>query len=136
MGIPAERLIEMVGHDGFKEGFHTQELIEVALRRGFAVTSIERQPVAINPDTEQARRIDFPPRTADQRFADCLWDHRGVLTGFNSKHKTHAVAWECNRLWDPSSGLCYPHIRAEIGLGVVPQPLFYAWNFLRIDKVL
>ena len=136
LGVLPERLIEMIGHDGFKDGFHTQELIEVCLQRGHAVTLIERKPSAINPETRQLRYIDFAPRTAAQRFVGALWGKRGVLTGYNSKGNTHAVAWECNRLWDPSSGLVYPHIRADLGLSEVPQPLFSAWNFLRIDKIL
>lgn len=133
--ISPERLIKEIGHDGFDNGFHTQELIEVISHRGFSATLIERSPVALNPETGQVRKINFRERSADRRFADCVWDSTGVLIGENRHGKPHAVAWEFNRIWDPSDGGCYSYIEADIGVHPSPEPRFVARAFLRIERV-
>lgn len=129
-------LIERLGHSGWENGFHTQEMIEVLLDLGWSVTHIERKPIALNPITGQVREIHFGDRNADRRFIDRIWDKTGVLTGENSKGVPHAVAWEHNRIWDSASGTCYSHIEAEIGLNPCPKPRFIAWNFLQMDRIL
>jgi hypothetical protein len=129
-------LIQRLGHSGWENGFHTQELIEVLLDLGWAVTLIERKPIALNPVTGTVREIHFGDRSADNRFIDRIWDSTGVLTGENSKKVPHAVAWQCNRIWDSANGACYSHIEADCGAGDCPKPRFTAWNFLQMDRIL
>lgn len=136
LGRHSTFLIQRLGHDGLENGFHTQEMIEVLLDLGWAVTHIERKPIAVNPITGLTRKIHFEDRSADRRFTDRLWDKSGVLTGQNSKGVPHAVAWQYNRIWDPASGACYPHIEADIGLHNCSKPRFIAWNFLQMDRIL
>ncbi len=136
LNICPERLWRGIGHDGFIHGFHTQELIEEVYKYGFAVTMIERKCGSINPKTGEVHYIEFGDCGSEKRFVDCMWNKIGILMGLNKKRHPHAVAWEFNRIWDPSDGSCYPHIEADIGVGSVPEPRFTARNFLRIDRVL
>ena len=59
-------MIQRLGHSGWENGFHTQELIEVVLDMGWAVTLVERKPIALNPVTGMVREIHFGDRSADQ----------------------------------------------------------------------
>lgn len=128
-------LIQKLGHSGWENGFHTQELIEVLLDLGWAVTHIERKPIALNPVTGLVREIHFGDRNADRRFADRIRDKIGVLTGENDKGVPHAVAWEYDRIWDSASAY-YPHTKADLGFDECSKPRFTAWNFLQMDRIL
>jgi hypothetical protein len=129
-------LIQRLGHSGWENGFHTQEIIEAMLNLGWAITHIERKPIALNPITGLVREIHFEERSADRRFTDRIWGKTGVLTGENAKGVPHAVAWKLNRIWDSASGDCYTHIEADLGFGPCPKPRFTAWNFLQMDRIL
>jgi hypothetical protein len=136
MNLRPMRLIEYLGHTGWDNGFHSQELVDVCLKMGWAVTLIEREPISLNPVSDKITKITFGDRSAEQRFFDCIWNQQGVLTGTNKVGIPHAVAWEHNRIWDPATGACYSHIEADLGVNASPEPRFSAWNFLRMDRIL
>ena len=103
MGFTSDSLIRMVGHNGAEIGFHTQELIEAMVKLGYAVTEIQRFPVAIHPDNFTNRNVEFDGGN-DLRFAKRLQHQKGILTGINSTGAPHAVSWINNRILDPATG--------------------------------
>lgn len=107
-GIPIEKIIEYVGHDGsdiifpeYKEpycrrSFHPQELIDVCLQKNFMVVPIEKQPTVIvmdcvHPVSMNRGRMDY-----------YLINYTGVLTGTSRTGIPHAVAWASDRVLDPN----------------------------------
>jgi hypothetical protein len=126
-----EVLKSEVGHGG-PDGYHSQELIEVLLKRGFAVTAIERHPVAQNPLTLDTRPIEFQEGN-DERFSRHLLNGVGVLMGktpFNSK--PHAVSWTGLHVRDSKTKICYEILSEE---GMIYDLHFSPQIFLRVDKL-
>jgi hypothetical protein len=108
LDIPVAALLDEVGHDGSeivfpdlpepscRRGFHVQELIDVALRRRFAVTPVELFPVLAHTDTRhRTLRLDNW-----WRFESVLRNSRGVLDGTGC-HCGHAVAYDHGHIFDP-----------------------------------
>jgi len=112
-GIPAKDLIHEIGHGGTGEdepkGFHTQEIMEPLIQRGFWIMPIELLPVAEDPKTSTHRIIKFGPGEVDnfRRFARHLHGANGVLLGFNQSRVPHATAWVHSLVHDPV-GMSYP----------------------------
>lgn len=121
IGIPVEKLIKMIGHDGSDEpydelpgqkaGFHEQECIEVLQRLGYACTPIEIVPQMMPALRGPIRPIWFPLKQLTaapedwnwQRFIRHLKDTRGVITGVTKRANGvigHAVAWK-GVIYDP-----------------------------------
>lgn len=111
MEIPVAELLEEVGHDGGKiafpnlsepacrQGFHIQEFVHVALRRGLAVTPVELFPVLAAADERQTQTILYPDNNW-KRFADLLAASRGVIDGVGFRFG-HMVAYDHGRVYDP-----------------------------------
>ena len=94
MRLPPHVVATRVGHFGEDAGFHTQELIEAVLGCGWAVTAIERFPVAKNPDTFEVNPIEFAGG-CELRFSRHLRIRPGVLLGRTTiTHRNHAVGWD------------------------------------------
>ncbi len=121
---------ELVGHQG-PEGFHTQELIEVALAEGWAVTPIERFPQATNWETEKTRSISFKGEDREERFIRHLKKVDGVLLGQRGP-KPHAVAWDSSsfEIYDPSTDTRFLLFQD----GKIDQWMFHPEIFLRMDE--
>lgn len=158
LNMPAEELLTRIG-DGWKtlafpnlpmpqcwRGIHVQELILVALEKGFAVTPIElfpqgAPPQAIDPVTRKAYRDVVIFHGADEQanwdiFNNIVMFCSGVITGQISPGMTryqrgHAVAFERGAIFDPSTdAFLYSAHECE-------SRNFYsntAWRFDKMEK--
>jgi len=137
-GIPAYELATWIGHDGTDCGFHTQELIEVLLDRGLAITEIQRYPVAIHPETLEQRTITFGGSGCERRFVRQLYGRKGVLMGVNYQLNPHAVAWKNNQIHDSATGESSILLRGN-SPGYLPptdsELQFFPKIFLRITNI-
>jgi len=118
--IPVGELLEELGHDGSelvfpnlpepacRRGFHIQELVHVALRRGFALTPVELFPVLESADGKQTQAILYRDNNW-KRFADILTASRGVIDGAGFRFR-HMVAYDRGRIFDPK-GHIYDYTR-------------------------
>jgi hypothetical protein len=133
LDIAVEDIFAELGHDGGtifwpdlpepmrRRGFHVQELIEVALRRGYAVTPFELSPVLRCGDKEYC----FDARWS--AFANTVENSIGVLTG-KGVRTHHAVAYYYGQIFDPDNGV-YDYSKAAC-----EARLFYANCAWRIDR--
>lgn len=133
LDIAVEDIFKELGHDGSliwwpelpeplcRRSFHIQELIEVALRRGYAVTPFELAPVLACYE----KRYYFDERWT--AFADVIANSIGVLTGMGVRTH-HAVAYYYGQIFDPDSGV-YDYSKAAC-----EGRLFYANCAWRIDR--
>jgi len=107
LGIPVAQVIAEIGHDGGellpggRRGHHVQEMIDLCLRHGFAVTPIEACPVS-QTMTGQTYAILAPARGED-RFLTALATTQGVIEGVGS-YCGHMVAYDHGRIFDPDNG--------------------------------
>lgn len=113
MGLPANQLRELLGHDGSnivdegvpepagRRGFHEQEIIHVALDLGWAVTSYERCPVAAYPNNI----VELGDRS--ETFNMLVDKCSGVLLGSGQK-TGHAMAFHEGWVFDPD-GIHYAY---------------------------
>ena len=132
MNMPPHIVATQVGHNG-PNGFHTQELIEVALRHDFSVTMIERTPVSQNPDDYSIEGVDFKGGT-EERFIRQLERSHGVLLGVTPwTAKPHAIAWTGMEAYDPGIEARYPMIDDE---GQIMDSLFVPHAYLRLDMIV
>lgn len=104
---------EYLGHDGTTmivpelgdpdglAAFHIQEIVDFALDRGWAVTSIEARPMTLY---RNGQAIEVA--TAEDRFYDHLATSRGILA-IEGKRGGHAVALVGGMVYDPK-GKVYP----------------------------
>jgi hypothetical protein len=103
-------VIGQIGHDGSRilwprnpepecrQGFHIQELIDVAwFYHNRAVTPIEALP-CLHPRIEDPVH---PLRVNLDRFEKYLKGNKGVLIGLHEGEKMHAVAWDGAKVYDP-----------------------------------
>lgn len=128
------KLIGEIGHDGSeivlptlpdparRRGFHLQELIPLALKRGFAVTPLEALPYS-TPDGKSEFPVDFKIKP-EKRFQLYMVHSRGILTGLAHQWR-HAVAWNGEKIYD-SRGLIYPFLDCKIDIDTY-------WRFDRIE---
>lgn len=97
-------IFDILGHDGgeilfehlpeprCRRGHHVQELIDIAISRGFAVTEIEALPASrYGPGDEHCYLSSAQAEARIQRYLD---GHSGVLTGQAPNNTYHAVAWD------------------------------------------
>ncbi len=101
-------LITAIGHDGSeiihpklndpasRKGTHLQEIIDVCLQFGVALTPIEARPVQ-TPDGVNEFEIKFP----ESRFLTHLANNSGLITGMARKYY-HTVAWDGSKIYDPN----------------------------------
>lgn len=124
MDLPIDYLLEEIGHDGSeliservpepqgRAGFHTQELVEVALLYGEHPV-----PWQLFPTTEVKEVIhhlwgvhgDNAERW--KNFVKYIKVTKGVISGMG-KTCTHVVAYEKGTIYDPS-GTVYEYSREE-----------------------
>jgi hypothetical protein len=117
LGVPVEQLIREVGHDGSeiifpdlpepmrRRGFHSQELIEAAWKRGFACTPIQLMPVVQGPH-DYVVQFGSGNWTRFTGFIDTTF---GVLEG-RGRRCNHAVHYRYGKVWDPD-GHVYAYSR-------------------------
>lgn len=123
-----QEVIDAIGHDGSeivfpalpeperRRSFHIQELIRVAVERGYAVTPIVARPV-LTPDLVNRLTLDQRDFAIKQMVG-----RSGVCTG-RGVIRNHAVAWNGSEYLDPN-GLTYP-----------PSPAFTPEAFFRFDLI-
>lgn len=134
LGIPVQDIFDELGHDGSEIlwphlpepqcrcSFHPQELIEIALRRGFAVTPFELAPVL-----ESAGELLYL-NVRWEKFIETVNTSRGVLTG-NGSRTRHAVAYEHGWIYDSDSGV-YKYSTAAC-----EARFFYGNCLWRVDRI-
>jgi len=119
-GLSVTEFIYEIGHGGSgnnePKGFHTQEIIDPLVKRGFWLTPIELFPVAQDPETQEQRIVRFGTEEESNfyRFAQYLHGSNGVLIGFNQKRLPHATAWTQDLVHDPN-GIAYPILAMHNG---------------------
>jgi hypothetical protein len=91
-----------------------QELIEVALNHGYAVTPIELLPVQTATGDDEYDVEIKKYGTPDDRIQYHLAVSKGILIGQLSKY-WHAVAWDGEMVFDPR-GRIYPFDDCKINL--------------------
>ena len=92
LDIPLADVLRDVGHDGgsivwpnlpepiCRRGFHPQELIDICLSRGYAVTRIELAPAMATVPNGPELRL-FTDKCAWQRFVQVIRTSLGVIEG-------------------------------------------------------
>ena len=91
LDITLEEVMSWAGHSGeaivFDKfvGFHPQEFVFKALKRGYALVFIEVNPSSVVKD--------YPNYNRDA-VLELMKDRRMVLVGWTSKGNPHAVAWD------------------------------------------
>ena len=116
LGMPVAELIEQVGHDGSeivfpektppadRRGFHTQEMIRVALDVGMTATPIELFPRFCSDKAGGNSFIVYLGKDGEAN-----WDYfekfivcgKGVMEGSTDYGHNHAVAFQSNTIYDP-----------------------------------
>lgn len=126
LGMPLRDVLDLIGHDGSeivwpnypepqcRRGFHTQELIDVAVRAGYAVTPIQLFPALAPSERAQPLAITWGSQQGNwARFRLAIRRGRGVITGRDQRHgKGHAVAYDHGAICDPD-GEVYRYSRRE-----------------------
>jgi len=112
LDIPVQQLVEDFGHDGgevifphlpepmCRRGFHSQELIQLAWKHGFACTPIELFPAIQSTDMKKIHRLFLNEPNCWARFEDYIQRTRGVLEGIGV-HCHHAVYYHYGQIWNP-----------------------------------
>lgn len=125
-----DNLIKELGHDGSKElepgiyqGFHYQEIIDLAFHRGYPVTIIELNPRSESYKTGKVWEVDFIINKW-RRFNDYLKNARGIICGLRSDY--HAVAWDGEKIYDSGKNIV-------TDLNHIDMKIDY---FLRFDKII
>lgn len=139
LDMPVADVLLAAGHDGSeivfpglpepvcRRGFHIQELIDVALARGFAVTPVELFPL-LQPVEGSLLQHTIAYRNGNwRRFEETIAQSRGVITGAGFRCG-HAVAYDHGHLFDPD-GLVYNYSRLAC-----EAHRFYTHCAWRIDR--
>lgn len=132
LDVHPDILIELIGHDGKKVifpelpeainkcGFHTQEIIDCAIKYGYAVTEIQAISCS-TPDGKHEYIVEF---SNEKRFENHMDNNIGILTGSINGHG-HAVAWDGKMCFDPKGFICtYEDCDMDIS------------SFYRFDKII
>lgn len=139
LDMPVVDLLAAIGHNGgevafpglpepaCRRSFHVQELIHVALARGFAVTPLELFPV-LQPTSAGPHRVVLYPDNNWWRFEQTILSSRGVIDGTGTRFG-HTVAYDHGRIFDPK-GLLYDYSRLAC-----EARHFYSRCAWRIDPV-
>jgi len=112
LDMPVADLLAAVGHDGSeivfpslpeplcRRCFHIQELIQVALSRGLAVTPVELFPVLQPTEVGPFHKTVLYTDNNWRRFETAIQTSRGVIDGTGSR-LGHMVAYNHGRIFDP-----------------------------------
>ena len=140
LDMPVADLLAAIGHDGSeivfpslpeplcRRCFHIQELLHVALARGFAVTPVELFPVLQPTEIGPFHKIVLYPDNNWQRFEATIRTSRGVIDGTGAR-VGHVVAYDHGRIFDPK-GPVYDYSRLAC-----EAHQFYARCAWRIDPI-
>ncbi len=114
LDTPVADLLAAIGHDGSevvfptlpepscRRCFHIQELIQVALSRGFAVTPVELFPVLQPTEVGPFHKTVFYADNNWRRFEATIQNSRGVIDGTGAR-LGHVVAYDHGHIYDPRS---------------------------------
>ena len=113
-GCTFAEVVEELGHDGTAlefpdsafpgRGIHAQEVMDIAYRRGYAMTIIQLFPVH-GPADGKGSRLAWKEADCLLRLKMYLCSHNSVLIGRNDMGNTHAVAWDGLQVYDPAKGI-------------------------------
>ena len=113
MDMPVSEVIKFIGHDGSeilfpshhdpycRRSFHIQEMYDMCISNGIAVTPIELKPVGY----VDIHTIEYIDLGGWPRFHKYLDTQIGVLTGVTVFDKPHAVAWDKQNVYDPNGSM-------------------------------
>ena len=139
LDIPLADVLHDVGHDGreivwpnlpeplCRRGFHPQELIDICLARGYAVTRIELAPAMATVPNGPELRL-FADKRAWQRFVQVIRNSLGVIEGVCLR-SGHAVAYDHGRIFDPE-GREY-----DYSPEACERRGFYTQHLWRVDRI-
>ena len=140
LDMPVADILAAIGHDGSaivfptlpepqcRRCFHVQELIQVALSRGFAVTPVELFPVLQPTEVGPFHKTVLYRDNNWQRFEATIRASRGVMDGTGARFG-HVVAYDQGRIYDPR-GSVYDHSRLAC-----EAHQFYTRCVWRIDPI-
>ena len=112
LDMPVADLLAAIGHDGSeiifpslpdplcRRCFHVQELIQVALARGLAVTPVELFPVLQPTEAGPFHKTVLYPDNNWRRFEKTIRASLGVIAGTGAR-LGHTVAYDHGRIYDP-----------------------------------
>ena len=135
LGIDVKELYEKIGHDGgeiidggkepyCRRGVHTQEVIDVCLGMGYAVTQIDCLPALKRKNSETPIYADDEN---EARVLKHLGNSAGVIVGSSISNifKRHALVNNFGDIYDPDTGGKLDNL-----------PHIYAYeNYYRVDKI-
>lgn len=112
LDLPVADLLAEIGHDGgeivaeghpepqCRRGHHVQELITIALAKGYTVTPIELFPQILAPGKEVP--VKFGESLTDNflRFQNHMRTSKGTISGAGRTCE-HMVAYDHGRIFDP-----------------------------------
>ena len=141
LDIDPEIIIKEIGTNGEEEwfpgtntpnrGINIQELIDVCLRRGYALTPIHFYPAnAPQYRADKAKQI-YTDEECQERFWNHLKTHRAIIIGTTTKGILHAVAWEYPSIYNPHGWVTITnkHSINDPGINIIE-----AWILLRIKS--
>lgn len=138
LDIPVAEAVKHAGHDGGeivfphleepanRRGFHSQELVRIAWRNGYAMTPIELFPCIMAIDNAKISILAWYKTYAEhwERFEKIIKQTVGILEG-RTTNTNHAL---CNRLGvitDPDTGQTRNYSRGYCtSRGFYPQRLW------------
>lgn len=110
-----------LGHDGSeiiwdglpdnysRRNFHIQEIIDFCWKRGILLVPIEPCPASI-PPVEGVAPYIIPFENPDERFSEYIKGNIAVFEGvMQETKKRHAVAWDGEKIFDPSGKIVTFH---------------------------
>lgn len=127
------RVMELIGHDGSaithaglpeplkRRGFHIQEIIDVALYLGYAMTEIQHSPQIVSkpwtPNLGHTDCLVAPVQItkgddASRRFKRHIDESQGILAT-RTKIQSHAWAYEDGTIYDPDGNHAPMKFNAE-----------------------
>lgn len=119
LDIPPAKLIKKLGHDGMEvwwpeygdhrqfRGHSMQEMIDIFLSEGYALTPIEAFPMQA-PDQE-TRRAKPTFLEYAERFYSHIARNKAILIGRTERNNGHAWAWDGFKALDPRGKMCNIH---------------------------
>ena len=137
LNIPVRELIERVGHDGSEivhpgknmpfRGFHSQEMIKIALEFGYTATPIELAPVLCQGNQASDGYVNVyhgSDMDSNWKFFEEFLTHKGVLEAKTDRGYGHSLAYEGGFLYDPD-GEQYSYSREVVNeKGLYPYRLW------------
>ncbi len=109
LDIDRSELIKLIGHNGGKivfaempepanrQGFHIQEIVDIAVVHGYSVMAIEVLPCST---TDGKNNFDINIINPEKRLLEHMKGNPGIITG-RGRRWQHAVAWDGEKVFDP-----------------------------------